>query len=268
MLCRKLGVTRAGYYAWQHREKSQRQRDNERLLKKIVEIYQTSRETYGYPRVHAALKRQGERCGRHRVARLMQHYGIQAKMTRRFKPHRHRHHLVWEPKNLLLNRAPVTASNQVWVCDVTYIRVGRDWNHLCTIMDLYTRKIIGWQFAPSLDATVAREALLMALEENTPEPGIIFHTDRGPEFGNKALKAVLDEYQFQISKSRKGCCWDNANMESFYHTLKTEMVYFEKFKRLEEAMAYIMDYIRFYNQDRLHSSLNYQSPNEVELKVA
>ena len=267
-MCRKLGVTRGGYYAWKQRQGSQRQSDNERLLKKIIDIHKGSRETYGYPRIHATLKRQGEPCSRNRVARLMQHYGIQAKMTRRFKPHRHRHHLVLEPRNLLLDRAPVTQPNEVWVCDVTYIRVGSRWNYLCTIMDLYTRKIIGWQLAKSLDATVAREALLMALNDYNPKSGTIFHTDRGPEFGNKALKSVLDEHQFLISKSRKGYCWDNANKESFYHTLKTEMVYFQKFKRLEEAAAYIMDYIRFYNQDRLHSSLDYQSPNEYELKVA
>jgi len=267
-MCRKLCVTRAGYYAWKTRQKSQRQCENERLLKKIVDIHKTSRETYGYPRVHAALKRQGEHCSRNRVARLMRNYGLQAKMTKRFKPHRHRHHLVLEPRNLLLDRGPVTQANEVWVCDVTYIRVGKNWNYLCTIMDLYTRKIIGWQFARSLDATVAREALLMALEENKPKAGAIFHTDRGPEFGNKALKYELDKHQLLVSKSRKGCCWDNANKESFYHTLKTEMVYFHNFKRLEEATAYIMDYIRFYNQDRLHSSLNYQSPNEYELKVA
>jgi putative transposase len=261
-------VTRGGYYAWKKRQPSQRAQDNQGLLKKIVDIHKQSRETYGYPRVHAALKRQGETCGRHRVARIMQDYGIQAKMSRRFKKHSHRHHLIRTPRNLLLDRAPVTQSNEVWVCDVTYVRVGKDWNYLCTVMDLYTRKIIGWHFARSLDATVAREALLMALEEYRPGPGTIFHTDQGPEFGNKELKAVLDEHNLLVSKSRKGCCWDNANMESFYHTLKTEMVYFHEFDTLVEALAHIMDYIRFYNQERLHSSLDYQSPNEYELKAA
>jgi len=233
-----------------------------------MEIHQASRETYGYPRVHAVLKRQGETCGRHRIARLMRDYGIKARMARRFKKHSHRHHLMREPRNLLLGRDPVKQANEVWVCDVTYIRVSKDWNYLCTIMDLYTRKIIGWHFAKSLDSTIAREALLMALQEHQPKSGAIFHTDRGVEFANKELKAVLDEHNLLVSKSRKGCCWDNANMESFYHTLKTEMVYFHKFRNLVEAIAYIMDYIRFYNHERLHSSLNYQSPNEYELKVA
>ena len=268
MLCRKLGVTRQGYYAWKQRQESQRQQENAILLGKIIDIHTASRETYGYPRVHAVLKKQGEPCGRNRVARLMRDYGIQAKMTRRFRKHSHRHHLLRTPRNLLLHREPVSQPNQVWVCDVTYLRVGQRWNYLCTIMDLCTRKIIGWHFAKSLDATVAREALLMALASHGPQAGAIFHTDQGVEFANKELKAVLDAHNLQISKSRKGCCWDNANMESFYHTLKTEMVYFHRFNHLAEAIAHIMDYIRFYNQERLHSSLNYQSPNEYELKVA
>jgi len=261
-------VTRGGYYAWKKRQKSRRQYDNEALLKKIVDIHQHSRETYGYPRIHAALKQQGETCGRHRVARLMRSNDIVAKMSRRFKRHSHRHHLIREPKNLLLNRDPVQRANEVWVCDVTYIRVGKDWNFLCTVMDLYTRKIIGWHFARILNARLAKEALLMALQDNKPGPGTIFHTDRGIEFANKELKATLDEHNLLISKSRKGCCWDNANMESFYHTLKTEMVYFQSFKNLVEALAHIMDYIKFYNHDRLHSSLNYQSPINYELEAA
>jgi putative transposase len=267
-LCRKLGVTRQGYYAWKQRGKCRRQQDNERLLDKVVDIHKSSRETYGYPRVHAALKQQGEPCSRNRVARLMRDYGIQAKMARRFRKHSHRHHLIRAPKNLLLDRGPVTGANQVWVCDVTYIRVGKDWNYLCTVMDLYTRKVIGWQFARKLDTTVAREALLMALESYTPQAGAIFHTDQGVEFANKGLKAMLDAHNLLVSKSRKGCCWDNAKMESFYHTLKTEMVYFQSFRHLTEALAYIIDYIHFYNHDRLHSSLNYQSPSTYEAMTA
>lgn len=267
-MCRKLCVTRGGYYAWKNRQKSRRELDNNVLLEKIVRIHQASRETYGYPRVHAVLKRQGETCGRHRVARLMRDYGIKARMARRFKKHSHRHHLMKAPQNLLLGRKPVKQANEVWVCDVTYIRVGKEWNYLCTVMDLYTRKIIGWQFSKSIGAAIAREALLMALEEHKPCPGAIFHTDQGVEFANKELMAVLVENNLQVSKSRKGCCWDNANMESFYHTLKTEMVYFQRFRTMEQAIAYIMDYIYFYNHDRVHTSLNYMSPNEYELQAA
>lgn len=199
---------------------------------------------------------------------MMHDYNIKAKMARRFKRHSHRHHLIRDPENLLLGRGPATCANEVWVCDVTYIRAGKDWNYLCTIMDLYTRKIIGWYFAKSLDATVARETLLMALQDHNPLSGAIFHTDRGVEFANKELKALLDKNHLAISKSRKGCCWDNANMESFYHTLKTEMVYFHQFANLTEATAYIMEYIHFYNHDRLHSGLNYETPVAYEALAA
>lgn len=189
-------------------------------------------------------------------------------MTRRFRKHSHQHHLLWEPGNLLLNRDPVIRSNEVWVCDVTYIRVGKRWNYLCTVMDLYTREIIGWHFSRICNARLAKEALLMALQDHQPLGGAIFHSDRGSEFANKELKAVLDEHNLLISKSRKGCCWDNANMESFYHTLKTEMVYFHQFRNLVDAIAHIMDYIRFYNHDRLHSGLGYQSPINYQLQAA
>jgi putative transposase len=197
----------------------------------------------------------------------MRDYGIKAKMARRFKKHSHKHHLIYSP-NLLLKREPVAAPNEVWVCDVTFIRVGKNWNYLCTIMDLYTRKIIGWHFDKSIGADLAKEALLMALEDYRPQPGAILHTDQGVEFCNKVFRSELESAGLLVSKSRKGCCWDNANMESFYHTLKTEMVYFHHFADLVEAMAHIMDYIRFYNGERLHSGLDYQTPEEIELLAA
>lgn len=230
-------------------------------------MHDDSRETYGYPRVHKALQRKGIVCGQNRVARIMRDYGIQAKMARRFKKHSHKHHLLYSP-NLLLKRKPVTAPNEVWVCDVTYIRVGKNWNYLCTIMDLCTRKIIGWCFGTSIGAHLARETLLMALENQRPKPGAILHTDQGVEFANKIFRAELKAAGLLVSKSRKGCCWDNANMESFYHTLKTEMVYFHHFKDLIEATAYIMEYIRFYNGERLHSGLHYHTPEEIERLAA
>ncbi|NNC99281.1 MAG: IS3 family transposase [Gammaproteobacteria bacterium] len=231
-------------------------------------IHQGSRETYVYPRVYEALKRLKIQCGRNRIARIMREYGIKSKMSRRCRKHRHRHYLIHDPKNLLLNRPPPKVCNEVWVCDVTYIRVADDWNYLCTIMDLYSRKIIGWHFAPRLTKDVAYEALMMALEDNQPGDDAIFHTDRGVEFSTKYLKEALDRHGLRASKGRAGCCWDNAAMESFYHTLKTEMVYFQAFKNLVEAVAYIMDYLRFYNNDRLHSSLQYRSPEEFAKCVA
>ena len=263
-MCRKLCVTRGGYYAWRKRQRSQRQLNDEVLLKRIKVAHEASRETYGYPRVHAQLKREGEHCGRHRVARLMRANGIKAKGARRFKRHAHRDYLYHDTPNLLLARDKPTAANQVWVGDVTYIRVGAAWQYLSTVMDLHTRKVIGWHFSAERNTRLACEALMMALEDYTPTTETIFHSDQGIEFVNKAYRRLLQENGIQASLSRRGHCWDNAAMESFFHTLKIEMVYFQRFQTIVDAIAYIMNYIHYYNNERLHSSLCYQTPNEFE----
>lgn len=260
-----MGVTRGGYYAWRSRQRSQRQLNDDVLLDKIKVVHEASRETYGYPRVHAQLKRDGEQCGRHRVARLMRANGIKAKGSKRFKRHSHRHYLYHNTPNLLLARDKPNAANQVWVGDVTYIRVGATWQYLSTVMDLYTRKVIGWHFSAERNTTLVSEALLMALEDYKPTTETIFHSDQGIEFVNKAYRALLQESGLRASISRRGHCWDNAAMESFFHTLKVEMVYFQRFQNIVDAIAYIMNYINFYNNERLHSSLDYQTPNEFEI---
>jgi len=258
-------VSGGGYYAWKNRAKSRRQISDELLLEKIVSIHAASRETYGYPRVHAQLKREGEQCGRHRVARIMRTNGIKSKGARRFKRHSHRHHLYHDTRNLLLERGAPTGPNQVWAGDVTYIRVGKEWQYLSTVLDIYTRKVIGWHFSTVRDTALVSEALHMALADHRPTTETIFHSDQGVEYVNKAYRNLLAELNLTASISRKGHCWDNAVMESFFHTLKIEMVYFQQFKDIKEAIAYIMDYIYFYNHNRLHSSLNYQTPNEFEM---
>ena len=267
-LCRKLGVSRGGYYAWRDREASQRKMDDRRLLAEILPIFRASRETYGYPRVHAALKARHIVCGRHRVARLMRENSLQAKMARRFKFHRHRHAFFEGIPNLLLNQPAASAPNQVWVGDVSYIRVRKQWSYLAIVMDHYTRRIIGWSFSPQHDAALTREALLMAVHTSPPNPQTIFHSDQGSEYASKEYRAVLEANHLRVSMSRKGHCWDNAHMESFFGTLKTEMVYFQRFQRLEEAVAYITDYIRFYNCERLHSGLGYCTPTQFEANAA
>ena len=206
---------------------------------------------------------QGIKCGRNRVARLMRENGIVAKMARRFKKHLHKHEQYRSTTNLLLDREPTSAKNQVWVGDVTFIRVGGKWSYLSTVMDRHTREIIGWSFSKNNDTQLVKESLLMAVtcHENTPET--IFHTDQGSVYLSKIFRKTLTAFNFRISISRRGHCWDNAFMESFYHSLKTEMVYFMKFKYLEEAIAHIMDYISFYNYKRLHSSLGYITPFQM-----
>lgn len=267
-MCRKLGVTRGGYYAWLKREASQRKISNDLLLEKIIEVHRASHERYGYPRIHQALQQEGIICGRNRIARIMRDNGISARMARRFKRHSHRHELFRSSTNLLLDKGPTTGPNQVWVGDITYIRVGSRWSYLSTVMDRHTRQIIGWSFSEERSAALVKEALLMAIEVNKPTTETIFHSDQGSEYASKEYRQVLEEIGLQVSMSRKGHCWDNAYMESFYHTLKTEMVYFHKFSHLAEATAYIMEYIHFYNNERLHSGLNYRTPNEAARKAA
>jgi len=267
-LCRRLGVSRSGFYAWRDRADSARRMADRQLLTLMRGIFMASRETYGYPRIHAALKTRGIVCGRHRVARLMRENGLKARMARRFKYHRHRDHLFAETANLLLHQPAASAPNQIWVGDVSYIRVRRQWAYIGVVLDHYTRKVIGWSFSARHDAALVREALLMAVQHTAPDNQTIFHSDQGSEYASKEYRSALEASGLRISMSRKGHCWDNAHMESFFGTLKTEMVYFQKFSCLEEAVAYITDYIRFYNCERLHSSLGYRSPTEFEAIAA
>jgi len=253
-------VTRAGYYTWLKREKSRRSLEDVALTTRIRQVHEESRESYGYPRVHAVLKQEGIICGRNRVARLMRENGLIGKKAKRFKRHAHRHQRMWSSKNLLLERDAPTARNQVWVGDITFIRVGREWSYLSVVMDRYSREIIGWSFNRNRSSEMVRESLLMAIADNPVEPGLIFHSDQGSEYASRLYMDTLAKEGIEGSMSRKGHCWDNAHMESFFQSLKTEMVYFNHFKTLEEATSYIMDYIRFYNHKRLHSGIGYQSP--------
>lgn len=267
-LCRKLGVSRSGYYASRRRAASARRCDDLRLLTTIRAIFKTSRETYGSPRIHATLKAQGLVCGRHRVARIMRENGLKACMARRFKYHRHRDHLFASTPNLLLDQPRPCAPNQVWIGDVSYIRVRTRWSYMAIVMDYYTRRVIGWSFSTQHDAALTREALLMAVQTSPPSRQTIFHSDQGSEYANNEYRTTLDAIGLRVSMSRKGHCWDNAHMESFFGSLKTEMVYFQRFQQLAQAVAYITDYIDFYNCERLHSSLGYRSPARFEETLA
>lgn len=242
--------------------------ENEALLIAIKRIHTASHETYGYPRVYEALKREGIVCGKHRVARIMRDNDVVGKKARRFKKHSHRHYLMQHSKNLLLNREPVKSKNEVWVGDITFIRIDKDWSYLSVVMDLHTRKIIGWTFEKRRSAELVAESLIMAANDNDHTPETIFHSDQGSEYASKHYIDALDTRNIKVSMSRKGHCWDNAHMESFFHSLKTEMIYFNHFKTLEEATAYIIDYIQFYNNERLHSSLGYKTPAEYERMAA
>ena len=263
-----MGVSRGGYYAWVNRKKSRRVLANEELLKEIKVVHEDSREIYGYPRVYAALKRKGFVCGKHRVARIMRENGIMGKKARRFRQHKSGHQSYISSKNLLLNRDAATSTNQVWVGDITFIRIGEKWSYLSVVMDLYSRKIIGWTFNKNRGADMVSESLLMAARDHNVTPETIFHSDQGSEYASRIFTTTLRETGLRASMSRKGHCWDNASMESFFHSLKTEMIYFNHFKTLAEAMSYIIDYMKFYNNVRLHSGIGYLTPIECELMAA
>ena len=193
----------------------------------------------------------------------MRENGIVARMARRFKRHKYKHELFRNTTNLLLDREPTSAKNQVWVGDVTFIRVGTQWSYLSTVMDRHTREIIGWSFSKNNDAQLVKESLLMAASDNENTPQTIFHSDQGAVYASKVFRKIIESFDLRVSMSRKGHCWDNAYMESFYHSLKTEMVYFMEFKHLTEAISHIMDYIGFYNYKRLHSGLGYITPFQM-----
>ena len=261
-------MTPSGYHAWRKRKPSSQKLSNDALLIEIKRVHKASHENYGYPRVHEKLKQEGFTCGKHRVARIMRENDIRGKKFRRYKKHRYQHHIAENSTNLLRKRKPVTSINQVWVGDITFIRVDDEWNYLSVVMDLYSRKILAWSFAKQRSAKLVTEVVYKALKENTTTSETICHTDQGCEYNSHLYHDALKTNGLKLSMSRKGHCWDNANMESFFHSLKTEMIYFNKFKTLDEAKSYIIDYMYFYNNERIHSGINYLTPVLCEKQAA
>jgi putative transposase len=264
-LCRVLGVSRSGYYAW-------RQRPTPRQAALLVHIraaYQRGRQAYGAPRVHQELVQQGIPCGRHRVARLMRREGIVACTERHFRwTATPRAELPAAPDRL--QRAFwAPAPNCRWVSDITSVRTGQGWLHLAIVLDLFSRRIVGWAMHATLSQELVREALAMALAERRPLPGLLFHSDRGGQYLSATVQELLDAHGSVASTSRPGACLDNAVAESFFHSLKTECVYHHRYRTREEARLAIFDYIAaFYNRIRRHSSIGYRSPDEHEAAYA
>lgn len=265
---RVLGLSPSGYYVWLKRPESERFRRNRSLVSQIRRIHQRSRRTYGSPRVTAELREQGVRCSRHRVARLMRLHGIRAKTVRKFRATTDsKHHLPVTP-NRLNREFAVSRPNVAWVSDITYIWTVEGWLYLAGVMDLYSRRLVGWAMSPRVDGELTRTALRQALGQRRPPAGLLHHSDRGRQYAAGDYQDLLREYGLVGSMSRKGDCWDNAPMESFFGTLKQELVYPERFATREEAKAKIFEYIElFYNRQRRHSSLGSQSPAEFERRT-
>ena len=264
-LCLVLGVGRSGYYAWKHRLPSQRAQANQTLLGQIQTEYDNSRKTYGSPRIHAVLGRKGVACGRHRVARLMRQDGLCARQRHRRRPiTTQRQPGVVPAPNLLNQNFSAQAPNQKWVSDFTYIETGEGWLYLAVVLDLFSRKVIGWAMRQSMDTVLVETALRMALLERQPKAGLLHHSDQGSQYTSAAYLDCLNTSLARISMSRTGNCYDNAVAESFFSTLKTECVP-GPFLTHSQARTTIFEYMEvWYNRQRIHSTLGYHSPVDFE----
>jgi putative transposase len=262
-MCRILQVSRSGYYQWKKRPESRRTKDNQVLLEEIKQAYQKGRKTYGSPRITGALQAQGWCCGKNRVARLMRMNGIAAVGSRKFKATTNSRHNYPVAENLLSNGMEITTPQEVWVSDITYIATEQGWLYLAVIMDMFNRQIVGWAMDSTMTRKLVIEALKQAYWRHKPAAGVIHHSDRGCQYASHEYQALLKQYGFRTSMSRKGNCYDNACMESFFHTLKTELVYQHKYQTRAQAQQSIFEYIEiFYNRVRLHSTLGYKTPVE------
>lgn len=265
VLCKTLKVARSGFYGWRRRPKSAREMRNEELTMAIKVVHQESRETYGSPRVHQNLNRQGHPCGVNRVAKLMARAGLAAKTKRKFKATTDSKHKFPVAANVLNRDFTAPEPNKVWLTDITYIWTRAGWLYLAAVLDLYSRRIVGWALEKQMTKAFACRALQMAIDRRRPERGLIHHSDRGSQYASKDYQKLLKAYGMTPSMSRKGDCWDNAPMESFFHSLKVELVHHRDYSTREEARRDIIEYMEmFYNWERLHSSLGYATPAEYE----
>lgn len=264
-LCRVLRVSKSGYFAWLHRPKSLRAGRNRRLVIHIRAAHARSRKTYGRRRIHAQLRREGVSCSRNRVARLMRQEGLWGRRRRGFRATTDSNHSLPVAPNLLARDFTATAPDQVWVSDITYLPCAEGWEYLATVMDLYSRRIVGWALQTTLERSLTLKALAMAIAQRQPAPGLLHHSDRGVQYACGDYQAVLSAHGMRASMSRKGDVWDNAPKESFFGTLKSELVHDWSRPPRAQARREVFNYIEvFYNRQRLHSSLGYLSPAAFE----
>jgi transposase InsO family protein len=268
-LCELYDVSPSGYYAWVNRKPGKRDQANQELTKRIQESHRASRETYGSPRITKELRKNGTRCSRKRVARLMMQNGLQGAQKARFKPRTtdSRHALPISPNRLAMCPS-VDRLNQFWVSDITYIPTLEGWMYLAAFMDLKSRKIKGWTLRDHMRTELVETAFLQALFREKPGGGLTVHSDRGSQYASREFRAILARHQVLSSMSAKGNCYDNAAMESFWATLKTDLGIGKPFKTKEEARLAIFDYIEvFYNRRRIHSALGDLSPLDYEKQL-
>lgn len=269
-MCSVLSVSPSGYYAWCQRPPSERALANRQLVTKIRAIYDASRQLYGYRKVHRTLLASLIACGRNRVARLMRRAGLRSRRRRRYQvtttQSQHRRPVA---PNWLAGQFTATAPNQKWVSDITYIRTRQGWLYLAAVLDLFSRRVVGWAMERYLTDTLTVKALEMALARRQVPDGLLHHSDRGSQYASGRYLARLDQARALTSMSRRGNVYDNAPMESFFATLKTELVHHRDYSTRQEAKSDIFEYIEvFYNRQRLHESLDYRSPADFESLLA
>jgi putative transposase len=270
-LCRWLQVARSGFYAWQARQPGPRQRADAALAQTIQVVFAHHRGRYGAPRVHQVLRQAGIRVARKRVARLMRAQGLSGRLRRRWR------HASLLPRRLLRipNRlarrfapSPRRRCNRVWVADLSYLRTADGWLYLAVVLDLASRKVVGWATGATLAQTIALAALRMALHTRRPAPGLLHHADRGYQYTSADYRLLVRRHGARLSYSRPRNCWDNAVAESFFASLKTELRSRQtRWRTRAEARAAIIEYLTWYNEERLHSSLGYRSPTHYEAEV-
>jgi transposase InsO family protein len=263
-----MNVSQSSYYLWLSGKTSKRRRSDEELLKEIQTIYDKSRCTYGSPRIHSKLEAKGIKTSKKRVARLMKESKLVSKVKRKFKATTNSNHNLEVKANILKQNFQAFAPNMKWTSDITYIWTQEGWLYLAVILDLFNRQVISWQVSKSLSKEFVYTSIEKAVKRRKPAKGnLIFHSDRGVQYASNEVKALLERNKIQQSMSRKGNCYDNAVTETFFKTLKTELIYQNHYRTREEAKLSIFEYIEiFYNRQRVHSSLNYMTPIEFENK--
>lgn len=265
-MCRYLHVSRSGYYEWLGRGESPRKIQEHQLKEKIFAIFEQNHKRYGSPRIRAELRNQGIYCSKKRIERIMRELGLQARKKRKFVVTTDSNHHYPFAENLLDRQFQVKAPNQVWATDFTYIRTMEGWLYLAGVMDLFSRRIVGWAMQDTMETTLTTLALKMAIHRRQPSKGLIHHSDRGIQYACDDYRTILEENQMVSSMSRKGNCWDNAPMESFFSTLKTECIRGKVYLTRSQARREIFEYIEvYYNRKRIHSSIGNCTPENFEI---
>jgi putative transposase len=264
-MCRVLGVSASGFYDWFERPPSRREQANAKLLARIRDSFAASDQTYGSPRIVRDLQAAGEICSVNRVARLMQAAGIKARHKRRRLPGQLASVVHSVAPNILDRQFEATAPNQKWAADFTYVWTAEGWLFVAVVLDLYSRRIVGWSMQPTMTAQLVMDALLMAVFRRGRPQAVLHHSDQGSQYTSEDFQRLLEAHGIVCSMSRRGNCWDNAAMESFFSTLKTERLSRRQYRTRDELRADVFDYIeRFYNPKRRHSTIGYLSPVQFE----